>query len=379
MRLLCAVGISLAVGMLLAFADDKKPEGNKTDRAERLKKIDSRFDKEWDDLKRRAMAAKDISERKGISEEARELCAITSQDVLKLAEEDPKDSTGFDAALFIVDKAGLFGPTKEIDAALNIIGSHHLENPKVKDLLPRIGGFGPSGQKFLLLVSEKSKNKESQGIAMFFLGMAKSEELDDEDDAKKMDELISRAKEYFNKAKELAPEAKIGQSTIGKEVAVQLESLQNVKNLAVGKPVPEVIGTDLAGKKVKLSSYKGKVVLVDIWATWCGPCRSMIPSERDMVKKLDKEKKPFKLLSISCDDEQDTLVKFIEMEGMPWDHWFDGAQGPVAKAFRVRAFPTLYLIDHTGVIRNKWIGVPDHDKLEKEVKDLVEAAVKANG
>ena len=53
---------------------------------------------------------------------------------------------------------------------------------------------------------------------------------------------------------------------------------------------------------------------------------------------------------MSCDNEQDILVKFLEKEPMPWEHWFDGQQGAVAKTFRVRAFPTLYLIDHTGFI-----------------------------
>jgi peroxiredoxin len=96
-----------------------------------------------------------------------------------------------------------------------------------------------------------------------------------------------------------------------------------------------------------------------------------------MVKKL--KDKPFTLLSVSCDRTQEVLTKFFEKEAMPWDHWYDGPAGKVAKAFRVRAFPTLYLIDHTGTIRHKWVGSPETDKLDKAVEDLVQVAIKAKG
>jgi thiol-disulfide isomerase/thioredoxin len=377
MRLMCAAGVSLALGLLLAFADDKKPSDSKTARAEQFKTIQKKFDKEMDDLKKRFTSAKDNSERNGIREEARELAVLTSRDVLKIAEADPKDGVAFDASLFIIEKTSVFGPSKEFDAAIAIIGENHLDNPKVKEILPRTASMGPAGQKFLQAVGEKAKDKELKGTAFFYLGVAASEQLEDEEDAKMIDALIAKAEGYFQKAKELAPNAKIGTNTIGKEVDNQSDALKAVKNLAIGKTAPEVEGTNLEGKKVKLASLKGKVVLVDIWATWCGPCRAMIPHERDMVKKF--EKKPFKLISVSCDNEQDILVKFLEKEPMPWEHWFDGQQGAVAKTFRVRAFPTLYLIDHTGVIRNKWVGNPGDDKLEKAVNDLVAEAVKANG
>ncbi|HEV3437490.1 MAG TPA: TlpA disulfide reductase family protein [Gemmata sp.] len=377
MRLMCAAAVSLAVGLFLAFADEKKPSDTKATRADQLKTLQKKFDKERDDLKRQYDLSKDNAERNGIKEEVRELAILTARDAMKLAEEDPKDATGFDAALFVVEKTGGFGSGKEFDAAITLIGEHHLNNPKVKDMLPRIASAGPAGQKFLQNASEKANDKDVKGLALFFLGIAASAQLEEEEDDKKIEELIARAVHNFQKAAKEAPDTKVGNTTIGKEVATQLETLQAFKNLAVGKPVPDVEGTDLSGKKIKLSSYKGKVVLLDIWATWCGPCRAMIPHEREMVKKL--KNKPFTLLSVSCDDEQETLVKFFEKEQMPWDHWFDGRGGSVAKTFRIRAFPTMYLIDHSGILRNKWIGNPGDDKLEKAIEDLVNDAVKAKG
>jgi thiol-disulfide isomerase/thioredoxin len=135
--------------------------------------------------------------------------------------------------------------------------------------------------------------------------------------------------------------------------------------LAVGKPAPEFTSTDLEGKAVKLSDLKGKVVVLDIWATWCGPCRAMIPHERELVKKMDG--KPFVLVSVSCDDKKDTLVKFLDKESMPWTHWWNG-RGGMVENWEVSYFPTIYVIDPKGVIRYKEIR---GEELEKAVNGLL--------
>ncbi len=83
---------------------------------------------------------------------------------------------------------------------------------------------------------------------------------------------------------------------------------------------------------------------------------------------------------MSADDKKETLQKFLEKEPMPWTHWWqDGQENPVLKKYRVRAFPTLYVIDHTGVIRHKWVGSPKTEELDKAIDDLVKAAIKAKG
>ena len=78
--------------------------------------------------------------------------------------------------------------------------------------------------------------------------------------------------------------------------------LDEMHNLAVGKPAPEIDGVDLDGKPMKLSDYRGKVVVVVFWGSWCGPCMAEVPHERELVERL--KGKPFALLGVDCEEDQ---------------------------------------------------------------------------
>ena len=143
-----------------------------------------------------------------------------------------------------------------------------------------------------------------------------------------------------------------------------------VENLTVGKAAPDAECELLEeGKKAKLSDYRGSVVVLDIWATWCGPCRQMIPHEREMVKHFEGKK--FKLVSVSADAKKETLTKFLEKEEMPWTHWWNGAKGGLVEEYQIRFYPTVYIIDGKGVIRAKHLR---GDDLQKFVDKLLAEA-----
>ncbi len=136
--------------------------------------------------------------------------------------------------------------------------------------------------------------------------------------------------------------------------------------IAIGQPAPEVVLHDVNGGEVRLSSMKGKVVVLDIWTTWCGPCNAMIPHEREMVERL--KDKPFALIGISCDEEKSALVEFLAKQPLHWTQCWNGPTGGIALAWEVSYYPTIYVIDAEGVIRHKDLR---DEELEKAVSQLL--------
>jgi thiol-disulfide isomerase/thioredoxin len=378
MRLLCAAALALSFGLWVAFAEDKKPTDPKTVRAARLAELKKKYDETFKELSERfAKAAQ--NEKRGIVAEMREEALLIVGKVIKVAEDDPKDAIGFEASAFIVETAGnnrTGGP--DVEKAIGFIAEHHLNNAKLKDLLAPAMQIGPDGTKLLKAASEKSTDKDTKATALLLRGYIITQNLEDEEDDKKVSAMVREATELLESAVKLSPNAKVGETTLGKFATTQLDELKLVSALGVGLPAPKVESKTLEDKKATLEDHKGKVVLLDIWATWCGPCKAMIPHERALVKKL--KGKPFVLVSVSADDEKKTLQKFLEKEEMPWVHWWDnGPESAVLKTYRVRAFPTLYLIDHAGIIRHKWLGAPEEKDLDKAIEDLVKIAEKSKG
>ncbi len=108
------------------------------------------------------------------------------------------------------------------------------------------------------------------------------------------------------------------------------------------------------GKTIKLSKFKGKMVLVDFWASWCGPCRKENPNVVQAYAKYNKAKfengKGFEIISVSLDRAEDAWKKAIEQDGLVWkNHGWDKT-GAVSKLYRVSSIPSAFLIDGDGVI-----------------------------
>jgi hypothetical protein len=105
----------------------------------------------------------------------------------------------------------------------------------------------------------------------------------------------------------------------------------------------------------------------------------MYPHERSLVKKLAD--KPFVLLGINSDANRDALKKVMEDESITWRSWWDGGNtsGPIASEWNVRGWPTLFLIDHKGTIRNKFLGFPGEEKFDGALQALIEEAEKDPG
>jgi thiol-disulfide isomerase/thioredoxin len=124
--------------------------------------------------------------------------------------------------------------------------------------------------------------------------------------------------------------------------------------LAVGAPFPDFAEKDLDGKPISVAGFKGKVVLVDFWATWCGPCRGELPNVIATYKKHHPE--GFEIIGVSLDSDRDKLDAFLKQtDGMTWQQYFDG-QGwgnKLAKKYGVDSIPFAVLVGPDGKIIGK--------------------------
>lgn len=121
-------------------------------------------------------------------------------------------------------------------------------------------------------------------------------------------------------------------------------------SLAIGKPFPAFQEKDLNGAPLNLAAYKGKVVLVDFWATWCPPCRAELPNVVAAYQKYHS--KGFDIIGVSLDSDRAKLVAFMKDNGMTWSQYFDGQgwQNKMAAAYGIQSIPSTFLLDGDGKI-----------------------------
>ncbi len=128
-------------------------------------------------------------------------------------------------------------------------------------------------------------------------------------------------------------------------------ALFELRNLAVGRPAPDIEGEDVDGQRFRLSDYHGKVVVLTFSGNWCGPCRAMYPVERELVLRL--KGRPFAMLSVNTDPERETLRKSIRDGEITWRCWWDGGRdGTISSRWNILSFPTVFVIDAKGIIRD---------------------------
>lgn len=140
--------------------------------------------------------------------------------------------------------------------------------------------------------------------------------------------------------------------------------------LVRARMAPPFSVTTVDGRKISMDDLQGKVVLLDFWATWCGPCREALPHIQQVAKKFKDE--PLVILSVSLDSDEPAWKEFIEKHEMGWPQYRDGGfTGPVSKIFGVTAIPHTFTVDADGVLQEEHIG---DASIEGKIKKLIARA-----
>ncbi len=216
-------------------------------------------------------------------------------------------------------------------------------------------GRGADAREILNRYGEGKFPKEPAEEGMAWMSLANASLSEDDFDG---------AAKALNKAvaiKGLDPQMK--QSAEG-----MLARLETMKKLKIGAEALDFRTTDIAGKAIGLSDYRGKVVLLDFWATWCAPCRAEMPHVKDVYATFND--KGFEILGVSMDNNRQTLDSYLEEQDMKWRQIYDGKgwKAEIGQIYAVSSIPATFLIDKEGKIRYKNLR---GDELKEAVEMLV--------
>jgi thiol-disulfide isomerase/thioredoxin len=280
---------------------------------------------------------------------------------LALAKEKPDDDVALDALAWIVENDDSEDPFTQLEDVINLIEKHHLASPRLKSVIPSLASSASLLADALLEeLIEKGGDRGVRGSACFFLANSRYERLEGKILAE-VEILLERVKKEY---------ADIRIDDEDKPLGAMADALLfEVKYLQPGKVAPDIEGTDVNGKRMKLSDQRGKVVMLVFWGSWCGPCMAEVPHERKLMAAYSG--RPFTVVGINSGDSKDKAAKTIKDNKMTWPSFHDGPDGPIVARWNISSFPTVYLLDAKGVILvTDLLDEEDADKtIEEAVKD----------
>ncbi len=206
-------------------------------------------------------------------------------------------------------------------------------------------------------LAHKSKNKEVCASAWF--EMARRLE-----GPKSTPEEQARAVELY---------ARIARDFPGTRAAAELAARAEAQAVEVGGTAPDFDAVDGEGAAFKLSDYRGKVVLLDFWGFWCGPCVASLPHVRTLSERFKDA--PFAVLGVNTDEDRQRFLEQCKARNIAWRNAFTGGKdNAISRKYRVRGYPTVLVIDHQGVVRKRYLGAAPQREVEREIEELLEVA-----
>jgi tetratricopeptide (TPR) repeat protein/peroxiredoxin/predicted Ser/Thr protein kinase len=277
--------------------------------------------------------------------------------LLCLAEKHKTTPAALDALTWVLAQTARCeprSPTAKFRARdLEALQRDHLTRPDLGIVCRQLAhAADPACDRVLMTIHEKHSLEAMRGTAALALALSRSQqaELCRTSDPTLSRVLHRQAVDSYQLVIDRFAGVRLGSSTMG---AIAEKGLRDLLHLNVGSPAQEIDGEDLSGKRFKLSDYRGKVVVLDFWANWCGYCRVEYGPVKALVKKL--QGRPFVYLGINCDDDRAVAVSVVEKQGLNWRSWYDGGSegGRIMRQWQIDSLPSTFVLDHKGVIRHK--------------------------
>ena len=131
---------------------------------------------------------------------------------------------------------------------------------------------------------------------------------------------------------------------------------------------------DLDGNKLDMKELKGRVIFLNLWATWCGPCRVEMPSIQNLYNSVDKDKVAFVMLSLDQENQQGRIIQFIKDKGFTFPVYQPAT--PLPNLLRVTTIPTTFIISPDGKVKSKKVGMANYDT--EEMREFLKSLIKAS-
>ena len=347
-------------------------EGKDAQLRKEAREVVSQYAKDFDEYVK-ALRQSKTPEQRDKADEKRPKPVPSAARLVSWAERNPKDPVTVDLLVTVVSH-GRF--TVDAQQAASILARDHLDLQGVQfaDAAFQVILWPmPVAEKWLQAYLDKSPNRQTRARACLELALYKKwllERAIEEMDADWIERLEKNfgkgSTDYLKKldADRLTDDAiSLLDRLIGEFGDVESSGERfadmarrhhfQLSRLTIGKAAPEIEANDLDGVPFRLTQYRGKVVALTFWATWCGPCMAMVPHERTMVKRF--EGKPFALLGINGDQDSDAAKRAVREHQINWRSWRDASakKEPISTTWNVRGWPTGYVIDRNGIIRYK--------------------------
>jgi thiol-disulfide isomerase/thioredoxin len=328
--------------------------------------------------------------------------------IFQLARQEPRSETSFEMFKWIVMNRQIFMSSFKTNGVQSLVflREYDATNPSVARLC-RIVGYNWDNTcqpaiDFLRAVADKNPDRDARGQAFLALAKFKKEDADaldfwqsapsadarfensrsnylataknethaslSNDSEKLYHEVLDQYADCPSLARTNSWQVKATLGDIAKADLFELE------HLSVGDVAPDITGRGVDGKKLQLSRYRGKIVVLSFWASWCGPCMAMVPSEVRLAERM--KGKPFAIVGVNGDGRREDAKKAMEKDNATWPSFYsdNGPNGPIPTAWNVHGWPTVFILDGKGVIRFKFMGYGrDTEKtLDGKVDELLE-------